>query len=95
MPSEQPLLPEMATITKIIEETPDVKTFHVSTANGKPFTPKPGQLAMLSVVPSGEAMFSITWQGDDYLEFSIKRVGVMTDALHELEVGASVGVRGP
>ncbi|CEO88219.1 FAD/NAD(P)-binding protein [Syntrophaceticus schinkii] len=94
-PEQNPLVPEMGTITKIIDETPDVKTFHVTTPRGKPFTPKPGQLAMLSLVPVGEAMFSITWQGDDYLEFSIKRVGVMTDALHEVDVGAAVGVRGP
>ncbi len=92
---ENPLVPVMGTITKIIDETPDVKTFHVTTPQGKPFTPEPGQLAMLSLVPVGEAMFSITWQGDDYLEFSIKKVGVMTDALHEVEVGAAVGLRGP
>jgi NAD(P)H-flavin reductase len=92
---QNPLIPEIGTITKIIEETPDVKTFHITTPRGKPFSPKPGQLAMLSLIPVGEAMFSITWQGDDYLEISIKRVGVMTDALHEADVGTAVGVRGP
>lgn len=92
---QNPLLPEMCKITKIIDETPDVKTFHVTGEQGKPFVPMPGQLAMLSLVPVGEAMFSITWQGDDYLEFSIKRVGVMTDALHEVEEGQAVGIRGP
>ncbi|MFY9273363.1 MAG: hypothetical protein WAO37_10210, partial [Thermacetogeniaceae bacterium] len=92
---KNPLVPMLGTITKIIDETPDVKTFHVTTPNGKPFTPKPGQLAMLSLIPVGEAMFSITWQGDDYLEFSIKKVGVLTDALHEADVGTTVGIRGP
>ena len=45
-PEQNPLVPEMGTITKIIDETPDVKTFHVTTPRGKPFTPKPGQLAL-------------------------------------------------
>ncbi|AKX93565.1 FAD/NAD(P)-binding protein [Neomoorella thermoacetica] len=90
-----PLVPQMGRITKIIDETPDVKTFHVTTDAGKPFTPLPGQLAMLSLLDVGEAMFSITSQGPDHLELAIKRVGMLTDALHEAEPGQSVGIRGP
>lgn len=90
-----PLVPRVGRITKIIDETPDVKTFHVTTEAGKPFTPMPGQLAMLSLLDVGEAMFSITSQGPDHLELAIKRVGMLTDALHEAEPGQSVGIRGP
>lgn len=90
-----PLVPTMGRITKIIEETPDVKTFHVTTDDGKPFAPMPGQLAMLSLPTVGEGMFSVTWQGPEHLEFAIKRVGVLTEALHEAEEGQMVGVRGP
>ncbi|MBO8168019.1 MAG: FAD/NAD(P)-binding protein [Thermoanaerobacteraceae bacterium] len=90
-----PLVPVVGEIIKIVEETPDVKTFHVTTEHGKPFTPMPGQLAMLSLLPVGEAMFSITTQGEDHLEFSIKKTGMLTDALHEAEVGQKVGIRGP
>lgn len=90
-----PLVPQVGRIIKIIEETPDVKTFHVTTDAGKPFTPLPGQLAMLSLLDVGEAMFSITSQGPDHLELAIKRVGMLTDALHEAEPGQSVGIRGP
>ncbi len=93
--AEHPLVPVVGEIIKIIEETPDVKTFHVTTENGKPFTPMPGQLAMVSLLPVGEAMFSITTQGEKHLEFSIKKTGMLTDALHEAEVGQSIGVRGP
>ncbi|GAW92999.1 FAD/NAD(P)-binding protein [Calderihabitans maritimus] len=93
--TSNPLVPQIGKITKIIDETPDVKTFHVTTEQGKPFTPMPGQLAMLSLLPVGEAMFSITSQGEDHLEFSIKRVGILTDALHEAEIGQEVGIRGP
>lgn len=90
-----PLLPVAGKIIKIVEETPDVKTFHITTENGKPFTPMPGQLGMVSLMDVGEAMFSVTSQGPDHLEFAIKRVGMLTDALHEAEVGQTVGVRGP
>lgn len=90
-----PLLPVVGKIIKIVDETPDVKTFHVTTEQGKPFTPMPGQLGMLSLLPVGEAMFSVTSQGPDHLEFAIKKVGMLTEALHEAVVGQEVGVRGP
>ncbi|NPV26879.1 MAG: FAD/NAD(P)-binding protein [Firmicutes bacterium] len=90
-----PLVPQVARVTKIITETPDVKTFHVTTDQGKPFDVMPGQLAMVSLLPVGEAMFSVTWQEEDHLEFAIKKVGLLTDALHEIEVGQEIGIRGP
>jgi NAD(P)H-flavin reductase len=90
-----PLIPTAGKIIKIVTETPDVKTFHVTTAQGKPFTPMPGQLGMLSLLQVGEAMFSITSQGPEHLEFAIKKTGLLTDALHEAEEGQAVGVRGP
>lgn len=90
-----PLVPIKGKIIKIITETPDVKTFHITSEGGKPFTPMPGQLAMLSILGVGEAMFSITSQGKEHLEISIKRCGMLTDALHEALVGQEVGIRGP
>ena len=91
-----PLLPTPARVVRIIDETPDVKNFHVATEQGeKPFSVMPGQLAMVSLPAVGEGMFSCTWQGENHLEFAIRRVGLLTDALHELEVGQHLGVRGP
>ena len=91
-----PLLPKMCRVIKITDETPDVKTFRIQTMDGtKPFDPMPGQLAMLSAMGTGEAMFSITAKDDDWIESSIKRVGVLTEALHSLSEGDIIGVRGP
>ncbi|MCR4442019.1 MAG: FAD/NAD(P)-binding protein [Peptococcaceae bacterium] len=91
-----PLVPIRGRIIKIVQETPDVKTFHVSTTGGeKPFAPKPGQLAMLSLPQAGEAMFSITSQGPNHLELAIKEVGQLTGALHQVEEGQECGIRGP
>jgi len=94
--ADNPLLPKNCRIIGINEETPDVKTFRLQCADGtKPFSPMPGQLAMLSIAGIGEAMFSITAQGEDWIESSIKRVGLLTEALHEAGIGDRVGVRGP
>ena len=91
-----PLVPKLCEIIKITEETSDVKTFRLRCLDGeKPFSPMPGQLAMISLPRVGEAMFSITSQGEDWIESSIKRVGELTEALHDLEEGDTLGVRGP
>ena len=89
-----PLLPVNGVVTNIICESRDVKTFQVRPESL--FYHLPGQCAMLSLLGIGEALFSITSPpGRDYLEFSIKRVGKLTEALHQLEVGDEVGIRGP
>ncbi len=91
-----PLVPTLGTVFKIVDETPDIKTFYVSTKDGKkPFTPMPGQLGMFSLVNLGEGMFSVTSQGENHLEFAIKKCGMLTDALHEIRPGQTVGIRGP
>lgn len=91
-----PLVPSLCKVIKITQETSDVKTFRLQTVDGKkPFDPMPGQLAMISILGVGEAMFSITAKGEDWIESAIKRVGQLTDALHDLDEGDTIGVRGP
>ena len=79
------LIPKVGVITKITQETPDVKTFCVTApGGGKLFEHMPGQCAMVCVPGVGEAMFSITSSptNKEYQEFSIKKCGVLTDCLH-------------
>jgi len=91
-----PLVPVICRLTMITRETPDTKTFRIQTMEGgKPFDLAPGQLVMLSVIGVGEGMFSITAQGGDWIETSIKKTGMMTDALHEMAEGDTIGLRGP
>ncbi len=93
---DNPLVPQVCRIISIRRETPDVKTFRVQTPEGKrPFLPMPGQLGMWSLPGVGEAMFSITAFGEDWIESSIKAVGELTDAMHELSEGDLIGLRGP
>lgn len=92
----EPFIPQVCKIVDIVEETADVKSFKISTLDGKkPFDSKPGQLGMLSFISEGESMFCISDNGDDYIEFTVKKVGHVTEYLHDCEVGAQVGVRGP
>ena len=45
----------------------------------------------------GEAMFSITSSptNTEYMEFSIKKCGCLTDWLHQMDVGQQITIRGP
>ena len=92
------LIPTIGVITDIRIDTPDVKTFRVLTPDGKkPLIHKPGQCAMLSMPGVGEAMFSITSSptNEEYMEFSIKKCGCVTEWLHSAEVGQQITIRGP
>ena len=92
------LIPQIGIVTDIRQDTPDVKTFRVNApGGGKCFEHMPGQCAMLSIPGVGEAMFSITSSptNKEFMEFSIKRCGQLTDWLHQMEVGQTVTIRGP
>ena len=95
---EETLIPKIGVITDIRIDTPDIKTFRVVTPDGKKaFDHRPGQCAMLSVPGGGEAMFSITSSptNEEYMEFSIKKCGCVTEWLHAAEVGQQITIRGP
>ena len=92
------LIPTVGVVTDIRQDTPDVKTFRVVDLEGKkPFLHMPGQCAMLSIPGVGEAMFSITSSPTktEFMEFSIKKCGCLTNWLHLMEVGQQVTIRGP
>lgn len=95
---KEALIPTVGVVTDIRTDTPDVKTFRVVTPDGKKaFEHKPGQCAMLSIPGVGEAMFSITSSptNTEYMEFSIKKCGCLTDWLHMIEEGQQITIRGP
>lgn len=96
--NREPLIPFVAKVIGITEETPDVKTFKVVGLDGKkPFEHIPGQCAFLSMPGVGEALFSITSSptNKEFMEFSIKKCGCVTEWLHSIEVGQQVTLRGP
>ena len=92
------LIPVVCEVTNIRKDTPDVKTFRVVGLDGKkPFEHLPGQCAMVSVPGVGECMFSITSSptNTEFMEFSIKKCGCVTDVIHSIEEGQQITVRGP
>ncbi len=95
---KEALIPVLGVVTDIRIDTPDVKTFRVVNPDGKKvFDHMPGQCAMLSIPGVGEAMFSITSSptNTEYMEFSIKKCGTLTEWLHRMEVGQYITIRGP
>lgn len=84
----------MAKICRIDEETPDTKTFALE-LNG--FTSRPGQFVEASVFGVGEAPFGVstvpTTKGS--FEITVRAVGSVTNALHQLRVGDNIGIKGP
>lgn len=96
--NNETLIPYVGVVTEITQQTPDVKTFRVEApGGGKLFEHKPGQCAMLSVPGISEAMISITSSptNTEFMEFSVKKCGCLTEWLHAMEVGQMITVRGP
>ncbi|MBQ6819336.1 MAG: FAD/NAD(P)-binding protein [Clostridia bacterium] len=95
---QETLIPKLGVVTDVRIDTPDVKTFRVNALDGgKVFDHMPGQCAMLSIPGVGEAMFSITSSptNTEFMEFSIKKCGCLTNWLHQMEVGQQITIRGP
>lgn len=92
-------LPHITEIIDIKQETPDIKTFMLrfkDKAVGKDFTYKPGQFVEFSVFGEGESPFCISNSPTrDTIECSVKKMGKITQVLHEMDIGDEVGIRGP
>jgi NAD(P)H-flavin reductase len=92
--------PYLMEIDNIIEETPDVRTFRLKFKNAEEagkFAFKAGQFGEYSVLGEGESTFCVasspTRKG--YIECTFRKAGRVTNALANLEVGDTVGFRGP
>ena len=97
-----PYLPIPVEVVKITTEvdTKDIKTFRLAFVNKEDeesFKYLPGQFGELSIYGKGESPIGIasspTQKG--FLEFTVQRAGVVTTALHNMEEGTVMGVRGP
>lgn len=93
-------IPRLAKIIQIKAEVSGarpIKTFRTQFLNKNDFSFRCGQAAMLSVFGKGESMISISSSPHikDYLQFSILKMGRVTFALHEMESGDIIGIRGP
>jgi NAD(P)H-flavin reductase len=92
--------PYLMEIIKVVPETGDTKSFHIQFQEAslrESFSFVAGQFAEYSVFGEGEATFCISSSPTrmSHLEFSVKRVGRVTHALHQLNEGDTIGFRGP
>lgn len=56
---------------------------------------KPGQFFEVSIPKYGEAPISVCEIGEDYVDFTIRRVGKVTDVIHTFFPGDYLFIRGP
>jgi sulfhydrogenase subunit gamma (sulfur reductase) len=95
-----PFTPEPARIVRTYYLTADVKFFQVRIADMEKalsFKYRAGQFAMISVLGAGESPFSIssTPSRPGLLEFCIRKVGTVTNALFRMKENDLIGLRGP
>ncbi|MGI9332241.1 MAG: FAD/NAD(P)-binding protein [Gammaproteobacteria bacterium] len=88
-------MPIPATIERIEDETPTIRTFTIRPR--EPVVFAAGQFVELTVPGVGEAPFtpSSSPRITDRMEITIMRVGRVTERLHGMAPGAEVGLRGP
>jgi len=97
-----PYIPDLVVIRKITTENEerDIKTFELVFKDPeamKSFGYRCGQFAEISVFGAGECPIGIASSPMDKncIQFTVKRVGAVTTALHNSEEGTIIGVRGP
>jgi len=95
-----PYVPYLGRLADIQPLGTGIKLFKVQFEDervARDFTYRPGQFAFVSAFGVGEAPFGITsvYGVDDTVDFAVNKVGTVTRALHEMNVGDVVGVRGP
>jgi hypothetical protein len=92
-------IPEVAVIDEIKDEIQDVRTYYFSFENpeaGRAFRVKSGQFVMCTVFGAGEFAVSLPFSPEgDRPHLSVRGVGKVTRALHELRPGDKIGLRGP
>ncbi len=91
-------VPSPARIVKIEQMTALEKLFTVELPAGQSLGHEPGQFVEVSLFGIGEAPISITSspsRSNGTFELCVRKVGDVTTALHNLPVGATIGVRGP
>ncbi|BBB90741.1 MAG TPA: anaerobic sulfite reductase subunit AsrB [Methylomusa anaerophila] len=84
-------MPVRSRICKIIPHTATDYTFVMEYAGDV----KPGQFFEVSIPKYGEAPISVSHIGENFVGLTIRRVGVVTNTIHNMKPGDALFVRGP
>ncbi|MHC4183959.1 MAG: FAD/NAD(P)-binding protein [Planctomycetota bacterium] len=92
--------PYLMNISDMTDEAPGVRTFRLNFSDeeeGKNFKFQTGQFGLYSVFGTGESTFCIASSPtrEDYIECTFREAGRVTKALRELNIGDTIGFRGP
>ena len=95
-----PYRPWPARITSITELTATEKLFEFRLIDERireAFRHEPGQFVELTIFGVGEAPISISSSPSKrgFIELCVRRAGRFTEALHKMQCGDIVGIRGP
>lgn len=95
-----PYLPMLATVAEVIDETHNIRTLRLVLKDSQQmadFRFEPGQVGQISVFGVGESTFVIDSPPSEkhFLQFSIMKAGEVTEAIHRLAPGDTVGLRAP
>jgi len=95
MPEANPYRPIKTEVLDVVTETPTIKTLRLRPE--EPLSFRTGQFIELTVPGVGEAPFTPSSRPSqkDTLEVTIMRVGKVTEQIHRLKKGDTVGLRGP
>lgn len=89
--NKNPIMPTACKIISINKETDIEWTFRVESS----FKANHGQFMQLSIPKIGEATISISEIGNDYMDFTLRAVGKVTNEIFEKQVGDFLFLRGP
>lgn len=89
--SNNPYMPFKSTILEIIKHTDIEYTFRMSFKGEA----KPGQFFEVSLPKYGEAPISVSGIGENHIDLTIRRVGVVTEEIHNFHPGQILFLRGP
>ena len=90
-------LPEIAEVISTRQLTEMEKYIELKLKETREFNFNPGQFIQLSVFGIGEAPISISSSplNKDTIGLCIRKAGDVTSAIHKLEAGSYIGIRGP
>ena len=84
-------IPQLSAIREVIRHTDLEYTFRMEFSGDV----KPGQFFEISLPKFGEAPISVSGIGPDTVDFTIRRVGKVTNEIFENYVGDTLYIRGP
>lgn len=90
-------IPRECDILAVSDLTPNEKLFRLRLTDGSQLGHRPGQFVQVSMLGWGEAPISVASSPtrDGWFELGVRRAGTFTCAMHQLQAGDRIGIRGP